>query len=99
MGGLRFQVVSVEGEDEMRQRDLARSVACAALLLPAASASAERRPLAQGWALQSSAQVKASGEELSRAGFAPEGWQRISVPNTVVGALVEAKVSPIPTSG
>jgi exo-1,4-beta-D-glucosaminidase len=33
--------------------------------------------------------VTARGEEISRPGFATAGWQAITVPNTVVGALVE----------
>ncbi len=88
----------MEGEDEMRLRDLGCFAACASFLV-VATASAERLSLAQGWTLQSSAQVEAMGDELSRPGFATEGWHGVSVPNTVVGALVEAKVYPDPYFG
>ena len=45
--------------------------------------------LHDGWALQSSAKISASGDALSRVGFSTAEWYRITVPNTVVGALVE----------
>ncbi len=48
-----------------------------------------RIPLAEGWALQSSAHVKATGETLSQTGVNTTAWHKVTVPNTVVGALVE----------
>ena len=63
------------GRDEA-ERPRGRRV-CGALWCWRRHASAERLPLAQGWALQSSAKVKAAGEELSRPGFATEGWHRV----------------------
>jgi exo-1,4-beta-D-glucosaminidase len=41
------------------------------------------------WTLQSSANVAAKGDAISKPGYQPEGWYQIRVPNTVVGALVE----------
>ena len=45
--------------------------------------------LKKSWTLQSSAKVQATGDAISRPGFKTEGWHTITVPNTVVGALVE----------
>jgi exo-1,4-beta-D-glucosaminidase len=56
--------------------------------IPAAGAGS-RTPLTRGWTLQSSAKVAAAGEDVSRPGFSTSGWHDVSVPNTVVGALVE----------
>ncbi len=83
----------------MRQLGLGRGSACVLLLMAAVSARAERLDLRDGWALQSAARVAAAGETVSRPGFATTGWQRVRVPNTVVGALVEAKVYPDPYFG
>jgi exo-1,4-beta-D-glucosaminidase len=65
-----------------------------------------RRPLAEGalslregWALQSSCKVDAKGETLSTPAFRPQGWYDISVPTTVVAALVKHKVYPDPFFG
>ena len=55
--------------------------------------------LKEGWNIQSSAQVKATGETLSTPQFAPEGWYHASVPTTVLGALIENKVYPDPYYG
>ena len=55
----------------------------------AVDAGSSRLPLAERWGLQSSARVTAPGDALSRPGFDAAGWQQVTVPNTVVGALVE----------
>ena len=55
--------------------------------------------LADGWMLQSSSKVDQSGETLSKAGFQPRGWYPVSVPTTVVSALVKHKVLPDPMFG
>ncbi len=52
-----------------------------------------------GWALQSSAVDKASGEVLSQPGYDTAAWQKTTVPNTVVGALVAAGKYPDPYFG
>jgi exo-1,4-beta-D-glucosaminidase len=69
-------------------------------------ADASRMPLKEGWTLQSSAKVAAAlilraaaGAEISRAGFQVNDWYQISVPNTVVGALVDAGHFPDPYFG
>src|SRR5262245_56480862 len=58
--------------------------------LMAPSAVASPLFLRDGWAIQSSARVPAKGDAVSRPGFSTEGWHSITVPNTVVGALVES---------
>ena len=66
------------------------------LLLLLALAGSGRRAWAQqrvalhaDWRLQSSAAVGTDGARISSAAYVPAGWHRITVPNTVVGALVE----------
>src|SRR5205814_2706226 len=56
-------------------------------------------PLAAGWAIQSSAKVPAKGEVLSTPAFKPEGWYPVTVPTTVVAALVKNKTYPDPFFG
>ena len=70
------------------------------------SAQEARRPLPEaalslrdGWALQSSCKVDAKGETLSTPAFRPQGWYDVSVPTTVVAALVKHKVYPDPFFG
>jgi exo-1,4-beta-D-glucosaminidase len=55
--------------------------------------------LREGWALQSSGKVDEKGETLSRPGFQPKNWYTVTVPTTVVAALVEHKVYPDPFFG
>jgi exo-1,4-beta-D-glucosaminidase len=55
--------------------------------------------LREGWALESSAQVKADGRALSTPGFAARGWYRATLPSTVVSALVSARVLEDPYTG
>jgi exo-1,4-beta-D-glucosaminidase len=52
-----------------------------------------------GWQIQSSCEAKATGEQVSAPGFAATGWHKTTVPNTVVGALVDDKTYPDPTYG
>jgi exo-1,4-beta-D-glucosaminidase len=66
--------------------------------LHAARADDARQPLAS-WHLQSSAQVAAKGDAISRVGYATDGWHKARVPNTVVGALVEGGAVPDPYFG
>src|SRR5438128_1069033 len=56
-------------------------------------------PLNTNWQIQSSCVAKTSGEKVSVAGFAPAGWHKTTVPNTVVGTLVDDKTYPDPTYG
>jgi hypothetical protein len=64
-----------------------------------ARAGQDRLPLSAGWSLQSSAKLSEKGEALSQPGFNADGWHRVTVPNTVVGALVENGHFPDPYFG
>jgi exo-1,4-beta-D-glucosaminidase len=83
------------------------AVALAAILLAAAGAFAADDPgdqhaklfLHKNWQLQSSCETKASGEQVSAAGFDASGWHHADMPSTVVGALVNDKTYPDPTYG
>jgi exo-1,4-beta-D-glucosaminidase len=61
--------------------------------------SSSKLRLADDWMLQSSSKVDQSGETLSKAGFQPRGWYPVSVPTTVVSALVKHKILPDPMFG
>src|SRR5688572_5399693 len=73
--------------------------------LPFANATAregdgpERLPLATGWSLQAAAKLNADGETLSSPRYRARGWYTVSVPTTVVAAMVERKVFPDPYFG
>jgi len=58
-----------------------------------------RLPLSDGWSLQSSCKVEEKGEVVSTPKFEPRGWYNVSVPTTVVAALVKHKVYPDPDYG
>ena len=66
---------------------------------PAWARPAQRIVLHEGWSLQSSEKVTGGGDVVSRPGFAADGWYRVDVPNTVVGALVENGTYPEPFFG
>ena len=55
--------------------------------------------LHDGWTLQTSAKVDAKGEVISTPQFAPKGWHEVTVPTTVVAALVKDKTFPDPFPG
>ncbi|OPH58321.1 hypothetical protein BC351_23430 [Paenibacillus ferrarius] len=55
-----------------------------------ASTASNVFPLSQNWNIQSSAIATASGSKISTSGFATSGWFGTTVPNTVLGALVNA---------
>jgi len=65
-------------------------------LLRAADA---RLTLHDGWSLQTSAKVEANGEVISTPRFSPKGWHAVTVPTTVVAALVKDKMFPDPLFG
>jgi exo-1,4-beta-D-glucosaminidase len=56
-------------------------------------------PLHEGWSLQTSAKVEAKGEVISTAKFVAKGWHLVTVPTTVVAALVKEKALPDPFFG
>jgi hypothetical protein len=64
-----------------------------------ASPPETRLALRDGWALQSSGKVEAKGETVSTPAFRPKDWYAVSVPTTVVSALVKQKVYPDPFFG
>ena len=55
--------------------------------------------LRDGWNLQSSCKVEAKGENVSTLAFQPKDWYAVTVPTTVVAALVKQKVYPDPFFG
>jgi exo-1,4-beta-D-glucosaminidase len=63
--------------------------------IPASSTA----PLNEGWQIQSSCDAKETAEHISSAGFAATGWHTATVPNTVVGTLVDDGTLPDPANG
>jgi exo-1,4-beta-D-glucosaminidase len=55
--------------------------------------------LRESWNLQSSCKVEAKGEAVSTLAFQPKDWYAVTVPTTVVAALVKHKVYPDPFFG
>lgn len=55
--------------------------------------------LTQGWAIQSSDDVRENGEAISTVGFDAGQWYPATVPSTVLGALVQQRVYPEPSVG
>ena len=55
--------------------------------------------LQSDWALQSSCQFSATGDQISTVGFTTDGWHSTEVPSTVVAALVADKTYPDPYYG
>jgi exo-1,4-beta-D-glucosaminidase len=71
-------------------------------VLPATLARAapgQKMLLREGWTIQSSADVRETGEVLSRPDYRPRHWYRASLPSTVVNALVQSRVYPDPYFG
>src|SRR5258707_4572866 len=78
--------------------------AIVSLVLPMVAAGAtEAQPariyLHKNWQIQSSCEVKATGERISSVGFDAKGWHKADMPATVVGALVTDKTYPDPNYG
>jgi exo-1,4-beta-D-glucosaminidase len=74
-------------------------LACGLALAAPAAPDSSKLPLAQHWQLQSSCEVKAAGQEISRAGFDSSGWHKATVPTTVVAALIADGTYPDPFYG
>ena len=55
--------------------------------------------LRDNWTIQSSSRVKAEGKIISTTDYHPEGWYPVSMPSTVLAALVKNKVFPDPYYG
>ena len=75
------------------------TVVALAAVSPVIAQPGSRVPLHKDWALQSSAKITATGRAISQPGLSTAGWHRITVPNTVVGALVENGHLPDPYFG
>jgi exo-1,4-beta-D-glucosaminidase len=74
------------------------SVALGQTIAPHPSAG-PKLVLSEGWMLQSSGKVGEPGDVISSVKFQPQGWYAVSVPTTVVAALVKHKVFPDPDFG
>jgi exo-1,4-beta-D-glucosaminidase len=105
---VRLNRVLLVGNSAASLRTCGRVVAVTILTFALASSSlsansdksrGEKVNLQSGWALQSSCQVSASGEQISAAGFKTDGWHSTDVPSTVVAALVADKTYPDPYYG
>jgi hypothetical protein len=55
--------------------------------------------LAGGWRLEAAPQVKATGEEISKAGFDDKGWLVATVPGTVLTTMIDRGLYPDPDYG
>jgi len=64
--------------------------------LAAAPTSVE---LLRGWEIQSSCEAKTTGDRVSQTDFTTTGWHKTTIPNTVVGTLVDDKTYPDPVVG
>ena len=58
--------------------------------------STNRTYLHKNWQIQSSCEAKATGDQVSLAGFDAASWHKADIPATVVGALVTDKTYPDP---
>jgi exo-1,4-beta-D-glucosaminidase len=78
-------------------------LALVALVIPGCQTTrapaAVRLDLRDGWRVQSSAEVSAGGDVLSKPGFEATGWHPATVPTTVVAALVADGTYPDPHYG
>jgi exo-1,4-beta-D-glucosaminidase len=59
----------------------------------------EKLPLRDHWSLQSNSKIEAKGDAISTPSFTPTGWHHVTVPTTVVAALVADKTLPDPFFG
>ena len=78
---------------------LASAVAASVFLFPAGASLSAQTVLRTGWRVQSSAQVPASGRQISEPGFSTRGWYPTSAPKTVFAVLVENGVYKNPYFG
>ena len=88
----------------MRIQGLASRWVLVLLLFTGSSAFCQTRSsstlrLADGWSLQSSGEVAETGDAISKPAYQPKGWYSVTVPSTVVAALVKHKVYPDPDVG
>ncbi len=75
---------------------LSTTMACSSYAADTPSELPARTYLHKNWQIQSSCEAKATGEQISAAGFDAKGWHQSDIPATVVGALVTDKTYPDP---
>ena len=75
---------------------LSTILACTSYAADTPSELPERTYLHKNWQIQSSCEAKATGEQVSTAGFDTKGCHQSDIPATVVGALVTDKTYPDP---
>ncbi len=63
------------------------------------AADEHKQSLREGWLLESSCKVDAPGDVISSSKFSPKDWHEVTVPTTVVAALVSDKTLPDPFPG
>jgi exo-1,4-beta-D-glucosaminidase len=78
---------------------LASSLFAQNLLAQDKKAAEIKLALHDGWTLQTSAKVEAKGDAISTPEFSTKGWHELTVPSTVVAALVNDKTLPEPFFG
>jgi exo-1,4-beta-D-glucosaminidase len=78
---------------------LASAVAASLFLFPVTASLSAQTVLKDGWRVQSSARVSASGRQVSEPGFSTRGWYPTSAPKTVFAVLVENGVYKNPYFG
>ncbi len=69
---------------------LLAAVLSIASVLPAQTNGSATTDLREGWNVQSACKEQATGDVISKTGFAPKGWLAASVPATVIAAQVAA---------
>ena len=52
-----------------------------------------------GWKLKAAPEVTATGDEISKAGFADKGWMVATVPGTVLTTMIDRGIYPDPDYG
>jgi len=88
-----------------RTRTFFLILAAGSLLLPVGRAAtlpdagSPSMKLTQGWAIQSSDDVRENGAAISAVGFDASQWYPATVPSTVLGALVKQRIYPEPGVG
>ncbi|HKR31490.1 MAG TPA: beta galactosidase jelly roll domain-containing protein [Terriglobales bacterium] len=66
---------------------------------PSPDSASSRIALEKNWHIQSSCKLSIGGDALSRAGYNDQNWLAATVPHTVEGAQVDAKLFPDPFYG
>ena len=61
--------------------------------------NAGKLTLHEGWAIQSSVDVRETGAAISAPGFKAREWYPATVPSTVLGTLVQDRIYPDPCCG